>query len=160
MCTEDGSNHDGMSRQKQRGWLAINHTFGTVCALLRICKQLLPCPNSKFRVIIDAGSLSRRQGRWTKETKGKTIWMTVLRGLYFLRGVGACTHMHTHRHVRTYACMQTQPKASFSCLTWCIDCSYLQNASKGGVGVEVSVLYQMIHNASTAHIEDRCNQTG
>lgn len=73
----------------------MNYAFGGVCALLRICKQLLLCPNSKFRIIIDAESLSRRQGRWTKGTKGKTIQMTVLRGLNFLRGVG---NMDTHAH--------------------------------------------------------------
>ena len=48
MCTEDGSNHDGMNRERQRGWLAMNHVFGRVCALLRICKQLLPCPNANL----------------------------------------------------------------------------------------------------------------
>lgn len=57
----------------------------------------------KFRVIIDAESLSRRQGRWTKETKGKTIWMTVLRRLYFLGGVGSrYTYAHTHTHARKH----------------------------------------------------------
>lgn len=73
----------------------MNYAFGGVCALLSICKQLLLCPNSKFRVIIDAESLSRRQGRWTKERKEKPTWTTVLRGLYFLRGVG---NMDTHAH--------------------------------------------------------------